>query len=81
MYIPNILNIKNPIIILQNIFLPSYLTYQDLRLDRLVDRHQTIDLGAVCQFYAPCARLGGCHANGSYAHSRASYDPTLEIQP
>ena len=57
MYIPNILNKKNPIIILQNIFLPSYLTYQDLRLDPLVDRHQTNEIAPIGPFCASCARL------------------------
>ena len=72
MYIPNILNKKNPIIILQNIFLPSYLIYQDLRLDLLVDRHQTKDLAPIGPFCASCARLGGYRTNCFYAHSRAS---------
>ena len=72
MYIPNILNKKNPIIILQNIFLPSYLTYQDLRLDPLVDPYQTKDLAPMGHSYASCARLGGYCVSGSYAHSRAT---------
>ena len=72
MYIPNILNKKNPIIILQNIFLPSYPTYQDLGLNPLVDPYQTIDLASVCHFYSSCARLDGYYASCSYAHSRAS---------